>query len=368
MAQIIKQQRIRGLSCILFFCHFLFILPGLALANEQDLCKEPRIECGKTPSVTFDEKGRLWATFFQENQLYVNYSDYTGNIRFTRSLDGGKSYEPAKNINDDGLPISHRFDELHLSENGRLHLFWLDKRDKEQAKKQNKDYAGSALYYSYSDDMGESFSRNQALAHNSCECCRIASSALGKDELVLFWRQIFEQNTRDHAMLHIDSSGKISTPIRATQDDWQINACPHHGPDLLTDKQGRFHMAWFSQGTAQKGLYYGYISQDLKTTGHIQSMDSRPGAEHPQLARRLLPNGLERLYFVWKYFDGQKTLVYQKQSDDNGKTWTKAKKLTDTTEKSDHPLLISYQNQVYLSWLTGEGYQFQVISGTGASQ
>jgi Neuraminidase (sialidase) len=65
---------------------------------------------------------------------------------------------------------------------------------------------------------------------------------------------------------------------------------------------------------------------------------------------------------VWKEFDGSNSSVYLKQSDDDGKTWSAPKMIAKTNGYSDHPLLVSQQGEVFLSWLTrADGYQLHQV-------
>ena len=44
---------------------------------------------------------------------------------------------------------------------------------------------------------------------------------------------------------------------------------------------------------------------------------------------------------VWKEFDGEKTTVNLMTSHDDGMTWSKPTAVANTTDTSDHPLLVS---------------------------
>jgi hypothetical protein len=66
----------------------------------------------------------------------------------------------------------------------------------------------------------------------------------------------------------------------------------------------------------------------------------------------------QSVWLAWKEFDGIKTSIYLKQSQDDGKNWSSPSVITSTTGYSDHPLLVSQGKGVYLSWLTrDDGYQ-----------
>jgi hypothetical protein len=49
-------------------------------------------------------------------------------------------------------------------------------------------------------------------------------------------------------------------------------------------------------------------------------------------------------------------------SCDDGRTWSVAKALAETSDASDHPLLVTQGNRVFLSWQTqAEGYRFMSL-------
>jgi len=79
----------------------------------------------------------------------------TGDIRFSRSSDGGRSFSTPVTVNDNREIISHRFDAMTVNAKGQVFIAWLDKRDLSEARKAGKEYAGAALYYAMSDDGGQ---------------------------------------------------------------------------------------------------------------------------------------------------------------------------------------------------------------------
>src|SRR5690606_20028498 len=209
-------------------CLFLALLCSCAsMAAQPQSCDSLRaqdgdvisVHCGGAPSAVFGDDGKLWVTFVQDMHVYVSSSsdeglswsepvqvnaepedtelngenrpkivvrgdtvllswttktsaNYTGEIRFARSTDGGKTFEAPRTMNDDGLVTGHRFDSLMLAEDDTLYLTWIDKRDLDAAIERNENYPGAAIYYTVSRDLGESFTRNFRVSHNSCELGR----------------------------------------------------------------------------------------------------------------------------------------------------------------------------------------------------
>jgi len=388
------------------FLFSLVLLSSLSVmvAFGKTDCEGSIVDCGTTPEAIFDQQGRLWLVNVHQGFLYLQYSDnqaqsfstpvkvnaaveriesrgdsrpqiavdkagrlfiswiqktegkYAGRVRFTRSLNQGKSFDEVRTINTDEGLIGHRFVRMQLDSEGNILLAWLDKRDRVAAKKKGKEYRGTALYSVRSNDHGVSFSPNTNLANHSCECCRLASAVDAEEGMYLFWRMIFNKNTRDHALLYLPKDQPAQALFRASHDQWQVDACPHHGPDMEY-MDGKLFLTWFSQGDAQSGLMYASYNPQSNRFSATQSLDASPQASHPQIAG----NG-KQLFQVWKRFDGEKTLILSRVSSDQGQSWSKDKVLTQTAGSSDHPMLIRTQQKVYLSWLSAdEGYQLLAL-------
>lgn len=361
----------------------------------------PSPDCGTTPSPAFSADGRLWLVFEQHGHIYVTVSDdpgkhfappvavnrtpelvytngenrpkiaigpqggvfvswtrkipgrYAGDVRFARSTDAGKHFSDPVTVNSDHAPISHRFDTLAVNRKGEIFLVWLDKRDRAATKAAGGDYTGAALYYAVSKDGGAHFSANRKIVDHTCECCRIALS-VGKDgRVTALWRHIFGHNTRDHALVTLDTEAPVSAVQRVSFDDWQTDSCPHHGPDIDQDDEGRLHMTWFTLGPRHRGLRYGRFDPRQNRLEFEQSLDSAAGASHPQILK-----AGNRIYTAWKRFQDNNTLLQISVSPDEGRSWSAARTLAETQDASDHPILLRYKNRVFVSWHSlQEGYR-----------
>jgi hypothetical protein len=217
----------------------LVVVLLLGTAPVHAACGESKASpaCGTTPSALFDSQGRLWVVFVDE--IFVawtrqNSATYSGDIRFARSVDDGRHFPAVTTINDDGLPTSHRFVALAVSPSGTLYLAWLDKRDQIAPQAAGATYAGAALYYTLSTDGGSTFVRNRKVADHSCECCRLALAPAGAEDMQVLWRHVFDEGrVRDHAIATL-APETASAPTRATDDQWLIDGCPHHGASFYS--------------------------------------------------------------------------------------------------------------------------------------
>ncbi|MCX7187514.1 MAG: sialidase family protein [Proteobacteria bacterium] len=287
--------------------------------------------------------------------IYISYTlhletPFAGNILFSRSVDGGRTFSTPITVNDNRDQITHRFDSMAIDKDGRIHIAWVDKRDAATAKKSGGRYSGAAIYYATSDDEGKTFHTNIKAADHSCECCRVPMAIDRDGTPIIMWRHIFGKNTRDHAMMRLDGKSSL---VRVSHANWEVDACPHHGPAISIADDGVYHFAWFSNSVEQRGLFYTQSSDRGNSFSRLLNFGNPLAqASHPDV----LSLG-KRIYIVWKEFDGVTTRIYLIHSSDGGNLWSAPQSMASTAGVSDYPFLISDGQEGYLSWSTlGEGY------------
>jgi len=136
-------------------------------------------------------------------------------------------------------------------------------------------------------------------------------------------------------------------PVRASDDGWQIDGCPHHGPDLSLDDKDRAHLVWFTQGEKNKGLMYGRFDFSEGQTRLVKSIDDSPSASRPQVQ---VIGG--KVYVMWKRFNGREMELLIRTSGDEGRNWSLAKTVATTANGSDHPDWVVYGSQLFAAWHT----------------
>ncbi|MEK7810608.1 MAG: sialidase family protein [Pseudomonadota bacterium] len=376
-------------------------------SKSHDMGKKWQASIARQPlavTATFDAKGRLWLASVKDGHVTVSYSDnqgktisapvmvnpesefvaadgenrpkirvanngnvyisytqsldtpFAGNVRFSRSADGGKSFSSPVTVNDNLELFTHRFDSLGINERGQIFIAWLDKRDASAAAKKGEKYSGISVYYAVSDDEGKSFKANIKAADHTCECCRIAMATDTDGYPVIAWRHVYDTNIRDHALMKLD--GKTA-PVRLSNENWNTASCPHHGPSLSIASDGVYHATWYNNAPKRHGLFYAHSTDHGKTFSsplNFGSFDAQ--AAHPYVLS--LGN---RVFLVWKEFDGEHTGILGMHSGDGGKSWSAPIKWATTSDVSDSPLIIGENKRAYLSWNTkNEGYRLIEIS------
>jgi hypothetical protein len=295
--------------------------------------------------VSADGENRPKLAFGPRDEMYVSWTSptsgkYTADIRFSRSLDDGKTWSQPMTVHQDRQRIAHRFESLSVDARGRIWLAWIDKRDLTAAQQAGREYSGAAIYYAYSDDRGTSWHGDFKLADQSCECCRIATALDSSGNVHAMWRHVFPPNERDHAFAKLTAAPDAPTIQRVTFDRWAIDACPHHGPGLAFGANDVRHAVWFNQVDGNGRVFYGQLSSSAPS--RVRELPA--GAAHADVAALGT-----KVAIAWKRFDGTATRLETWLSSDNGATFAPGPVLS-TSSDSDQPRLVSADGNIFLVW------------------
>lgn len=303
---------------------------------------EPVVARGEArPKIAFGDKGEIYIAYTR-----TIAKPHIGDIRFVRSLDGGKTFSSPVTVHANREVITHSFESMLVDRQGRIYVAWIDGRDQAAAKRERRPYAGSAVYYAVSTDGGASFRGDHKIADHVCECCRISLSLHPDGSPVAMWRHIFAPNIRDHAMAELTPDGMRGKIQRVTFDDWRVDACPHHGPSVAFASDGTRHQVWFNGREDEGGgIQYAAIRGSGKQQVKPVSLGTAQAA-HADVAVQD-----KRIAVVWKQFDGRSTAVMARLSSNGGASWTE-KELARTSAASDKPYLITGPSGIVLVWNT----------------
>ncbi len=303
------------------------------------------------PKIAIDRKGDIALAFSTFRDKAFN-----GQVLYTRSSDGGQSFAELRPITSNNE--SQRFEALAFDADGSVFAAWLDKRNRVPAQQRGEKYDGAGLFFASSRDAGATYSEARMATDNTCECCRLGLAFAGPGRPVIVFRNIFEGSVRDHAIMTFSDLSTPGEVRRVSRDDWQIAACPHHGPSLSISPAGTYHVTWYTAGKVRKGLFYARSQDEGRTFSDpitIGQPDRNP-------TRPYVLAGPDGTTIAWKEFDGEKTTVKLMTSHDDGLTWSKAIPVATTTDTSDHPLLVTNGQKTFLSWMTkADGYRIQPI-------
>jgi len=222
------------------------------------------------------------------------YSD----LRFARSTDGGRTFQPAITVNDDldQPPSSHTFHDVLVAADGTVWVSWIDGRvaaalaaanspvDDAAATAVGAGHAGHDLAVAgsvarpgpkiriaRSTDGGRSFDSSVVVAGDACPCCRTALAVGPAAELYVGWRTVLEADVRDVVVARSNDRGTTWNPAtRVHADDWAFDACPHAGPSVAVDGDGRVHVAWYTGAAPAPGIYTAVSTDRGSTFGNVR--------------------------------------------------------------------------------------------------
>lgn len=380
------QLRVAAVSLLSIAVATLAHEAAAAMEHQHD-AKPRQVQPALAVGAALDDSGRLWLARVENQQLWVSRSDdggrrfsppvavssqpediaadaenrpkiavarggtvlltwsqslpqkYAGNVRFARSTDGGHLFSAPMTLNDDGRIGSHRFDSLAIDGAGRVAVVWLDGRDRDAAREKGAAFAGSSVYLAQSVDNGTYFSANRKLTEHTCECCR-TSLVWTEDGPVALWRNLYGTNTRDFALANLET-GKIR---RATDDEWQIDACPHHGGGLAVDGHGALHLVWFTQGKTRQGLFYKRI------VGGSETQPMALGDPAAQAGHATVAAAGSMVLITWREFDGRAYVARAMHSTDGGASWSAPLRLAESGGAADYPLPLTDGKQALVVW------------------
>jgi hypothetical protein len=290
------------------------------------------------PKIAFGPKGELYVTWSQPRKL-----PWTGFVRFSRSLDGGAHFDPPKTVHRDTAEITHRFDALVVDGKGDLVIAWIDKRDLVAATAAKQPYLGAATYYSVSTDRGATFAPERKIVDNSCECCRIALARRPDGTVEAFFRTIYGDNIRDHALASLPIGDTPPDVQRATFTQWHIEGCPHHGPSLAIAADGVRHAVWFSGADGKPTIWYGQLRPG-KVPDHLVAIAGN-GASHADVA----VDG-SHVVVAYHQMSAKGLDLMLRESSDGGRHFGEARALAHTDGASGWPKLLVRQHRVFVAW------------------
>jgi hypothetical protein len=264
---------------------------------------------------------------------------FSGELRLSRSIDGGRSFGPSTLVNDDQQVIQHAFDAVHIAPDGAVHLAWIDGREG------NKD---PGTFVARSTDHGRTISKNFKVDDNTCVCCRTAVAA-SADAVYVAWRKIFDGNVRETVVATSTDGGvTFSSPVVVGHDHWVYQACPHRPASLGVDGAGRLYVVWYTEGADETpAIYVAYSDDRGKTFSKKKQLNRSKGTfpDHPQLA--VDPEG--RVVAIWEEQSPVRREIVVSHSLDRGQSFSVPFKLNEKNGQTP-TIAVNRHGTVVMGW------------------
>ncbi len=265
---------------------------------------------------------------------------FAGELRLSKSVDGGRTFAPSVRVNDDGQVIQHTFDSIRIASDGTIHMAWIDGRE-------GKKEPGT--FVARSRDQGRTVEKNFKIDDETCVCCRTSVTTSADGIVYVAWRKIFEGNVRETVVSRSSDGGETFSPsVVVGHDGWVYPACPHRPASLGVDHQGRLYVVWYTEGTEETpAIYLAYSDDQGKTFSDKQQLNRSKGTfpDHPQMA--VDPAG--RIVVIWEEQSPVRREVVASYSLDRGRSFTVPVKLNDKNGQTP-TVAVNQQGTVVMGW------------------
>lgn len=210
-------------------------------------------------------------------------------VRYSRSLDGGRSFAPAKQISSmpgvDGVTMT-------ADGQGNVLAFWhaADPPQKEVPE-------AHWIYLSRSSDNGGHFApveriKLSGLKDLACSMCMMRARIAADGNVYLAFRSA-KDNIRDFYVLKSPVAENNFVPIRVNTDNWELMRCPMCGPELTFDPQGKLLCAFMSRHRV-------YWSAMDEVKDGFKLHIATPANEDNEIYPAAVSNGRGEVLMVWQ--------------------------------------------------------------------
>ena len=284
-----------------------------------------------------------------DGEIYVSWSSrkplpegvlFASDLRLSRSLDGGQTFEPPLRVNED-RPISHSFEGLGVMPDGTVIVSWIDSREGSNA---------SGTYLARITERGSRVERTLKLdGGETCVCCRSDVAAGPRDTVAVAWRKVFPGSIRDMVVgLSRDGGRSFAPPELAHADRWKITACPHRGGSVATDGRGRVYLAWYTEtADGQPRMLFAAAGDDLKFRPPLR-LNASTGSIPDQV--RLAADPAGRVVIVWEEATAVRRRVLMRYSTDGGRTLSPARSLSDAIKAYAPDVAVAPGGEFVVAW------------------
>jgi hypothetical protein len=299
-----------------------------------------------------------WHVAYSANDIHPKLNKTLLTTHYTRSIDGGRSFEPPKRLSSitdqdmsdvihGGFASAAAFGTMASAPDGSVHVYWIDTRH------MKPDSDSGALYGSASRDDGKTFTTDKQLIDTSvCPCCQLTAVANSKSEIIIGSRRVEKDSFRPATVMTLSRSDVVTHERRSIGGaPWQINGCPlkptvvavhdskifaasHNGGEVtpgvifsvsndggdsfkprgivhsgaavsdapaIAINESNVLLAWHAKvGNAPRRVFYRFYNLDGDPVGEVTELESSPGlSQYPIIAVR--PDG--RFQLLWQQAD-----------------------------------------------------------------
>ncbi len=303
------------------------------------------------PELDIDGRGNVHV-LYPANDVQAGSGKGILVARYTRSTDGGRSFEPGRTLNSParndlsavmhgGFAAAHAFGTL-IANGDDVQAFWIDTRNMGE-----KDTAGAA-WRAVSRDGGRTFAADQAAyATEVCPCCQLAAATVGKSVLMAS-RMTYAGGTRDSAVGEAArADGPFAPRVRVGEGQWKIDGCPLKRTAIAA-ADGAVYTVAYTGGREPAGVYFSRSTDGGRTFGAPLLM--HPGAAVSDAPTVAAAAG-GKVFVAWHGKTDGGRRVFLRASTDGGVTFSPVTELPAPAGTSAYPELDGAPDgSAWLAW------------------
>lgn len=304
------------------------------------------------PRIAVGDSGTIHVFFPGNERSPVTGLDVV-TARYTRSTDGGKTFEPARTINrppdfdqtgilGENLSATFSFGTMGLGPDGTVVAIWQDIGEMQ------KEADGADAHMAISRDDGKTFSPERAaIATNTvCPCCQL-TVAFGAEDIYVGYRKLYADGRDSTVARSTDGGQSFTDEGRLPFAKWDINGCPLKPTELAVDGN-RVYAVSYTGAEDPAGLYFARSEDRGRSfTGRTQV---HPGAAYSDAAEMTVgPDGLLRM--VWQAKTDGPRRLFMAESADHGESLSAPMELATPPGGSAYPATaVGRDGVVYVAW------------------
>ena len=154
--------------------------------------------------------------------VWLGYYKKGGGVWYTRSTDGGKTFEAERNLTE----VKPAWDNATVAadQDGNVFVFWTGQWP-DQPNEDPKSPTASPIIMTRSTDNGKTFAKSELVKHDypgrACGCCRLEAQVGTDGSLYIGFRGGFE-NIRDPYLLKGKKDENEFKVSRISEDKWDF--------------------------------------------------------------------------------------------------------------------------------------------------
>ena len=308
---------------------------------------KPRIAVGRNGTIH---------VFYPANDVSPSNGKPYAVAKYTRSTDGGRSFETPKRLNTmvttdasavvhGGLTHGAVFGAMAVDTKGAVYAMWIDTRD------MMKEGDSGKMFMAVSRDDGKSFGQDaEFFGADVCPCCQITAYVDADQRLFVGSRQV-DGKFRDSTVAISTDGGRTFSPRqRIVGKRWEIEGCPLK-PTSVAARGREIYASYFTGGEDPAGVYFVRSADNGKTWS--APMLAHPGSTTSDAPVVALAGSTLHLFWHGKVGNGARR-IYTRASTNGGVSFGPVTELPAPPGATQLPAVAARANgSVQIVWQQG---------------